>query len=95
MRIGAWSARLAAVLALGGGVWLAWASFRGETSPPGVTPPVIVAHEDLTFDEFDDVLESHLAFMQTVEYRPAELQVLDEDWCTSCELIEIEEEISS
>lgn len=99
-RIGIWSARLAAVLALGAGVWLAFSSFRTEAPTHGLTPrPVIVAaaeaDDDLSFDEFDEVLESHLAFMRTVEYRPIDVDVLDEDWCTPCELIEIEAEISS
>lgn len=100
VRIGLWAARMAAVLALGGGAWLAFVSFRGQASPIVVTPPVDLAaatpdDDGLSFDEFDDVLESHMAFMQTVEYRPAEVDVLDEDWCTSCELIELEQEISS
>jgi hypothetical protein len=99
LRIGLWAARMAAVLALGGGAWLALVAFRGQPSPAVVKPVEVVAttpdDDGLSFDEFDDVLESHMAFMRTVEYRPADVDVMDEDWCTSCELIELEEEISS
>ena len=96
MRIGRWPARLAAVLALGGGVWLAWAVLRNGATPARPEPVEIVAVDDeWSFDEFDQVLESHLTFMKTVEYRPADVDLLDEDWCTSCELIELEEEITS